>query len=71
MDTITVSYKKLKKIVDILEKRNTKPEDKISFEFIVGSLFPNVLTNVKAELRHQHAKGYAEGLAAQKDGEKQ
>ena len=42
----------------------------ISFEFLVGSLFPNVLTNIKEALRIQHAQGYAEGLAeGKKEGQ--
>lgn len=67
MDTITVKYAKLKKIIDILEQSNTQSNDDVSFEFIVGSLFPNVLTNIKEEMRRQHALGYKEGLSAWKD----
>lgn len=67
MDHITVSYKKLKKICEILEKQNLKDEDQVAFEFIVGSLFPDVLQNIKEEMRRQHAAGYAEGLAADRN----
>ena len=62
MENISVKYSKLKKIVDILKQRGTKANDDVSFEFIVGSLFPDVLTNIKEEMKRQHAQGYIEGM---------
>lgn len=67
MDKIVTTYKKLKKIVQILENKGTKPTDEITFEFIVGSLFPNVYSNIVEEMRRQHAEGYMEGLQARKE----
>ena len=62
MEKITVEYKTLKKITDILNKRGTKPNDEVSFEFVVGSLFPHVLENIKEEMRHQYTQGYMDGM---------
>ena len=65
MEKVTVSFKKLKKLVEVLEKSDFKPEDPIAFEFIIGSLFPRISDNIKKEIKRQHAAGYAEGLQAQ------
>lgn len=67
MDMITVSFEKLKKIVKVLEDKGMKKDDQVSFEFIVGSLFPYILDNIKKEMQKQHALGYAEGLNASKE----
>ena len=67
MEKITVEYSRLKKIVKKLDKMDTKPDDEISFEFVVGSLFPHILANIKEEIRRQYTQGYAEGLKAKKD----
>ena len=34
----------------------------ITFEYLVGSFFPTILTNIDNEVSRQHAKGFAEGL---------
>lgn len=62
-DKITVSIKKLDKIMKILHETNT---EEVSFEFLVASCFPHILDNIKEEMRHQHALGYVEGLKANK-----
>lgn len=69
MEIMTVKLKKLQKILQILEDRGMEADDEVSFEFIVGSLFPNVLNNIKEEMRRQHADGYARGLQARKEKE--
>lgn len=61
MDKITVSREKFNKIYEIIKKQKLK---EISFEFLVGSCFPDVMNNIKEEMRRQHAQGYAEGLKA-------
>ena len=35
-----------------------------SFEFIVGSLFPDAFKNMQTALRTEYTKGYAAGLEA-------
>lgn len=67
IDNISVSYKSFKKIVSAIEKLNLTDEDQISFEFIVGSCFPNVMKNIKEELRKQFTLGFAEGLERSKE----
>ena len=59
MNELKVEVAFLDKIVKQLKKDKIK---EINFEFLVGSCFPNALENIKAELRRQHALGYAEGL---------
>ncbi len=59
MDKITVDIKKLDAMMKVLHDTNTK---EVSFEFLVGSCFPKILTNIKEEMKRQHALGYAEGL---------
>lgn len=61
MDNITVKYEKIKKMIEVLDKVNTDNNADIRFEFVVGSLFPKVLDNIKEEMRRQHALGYIEG----------
>ena len=62
MDKITVSFKKLKKIVEVLEECDFKPDDEVAFEYIIGSLFPNVADNIKDALLYEHTAGFIEGL---------
>lgn len=63
MDKIVVSRKKFNTISEIIQRQDLQ---EISFEFLVGSCFPDVLKNIKEEMRRQHAQGYAEGLQANK-----
>lgn len=67
LDKLTVDYGKLKKLMKCLRQANYKDDDEVSFEFIVGSCFPDAFQNIQEELRRQHALGYAEGL---KDSQK-
>jgi hypothetical protein len=34
----------------------------VSFEYLVGSFFPEVLSNIKEEANRQYTKGFIEGL---------
>lgn len=64
MDKITTKMETLTKVYKILKKNNIK---EVSFEFLVGSCFPNVMDNIKEEMRRQYTMGYVEG---QKDRSK-
>ena len=64
MDKITVSREKFNKVCEIIKKQKLK---EISFEFLVGSCFPDIMNNIKEEMRRQHAQGYAEGLKANEE----
>lgn len=64
MDKITVSREKFNKVYEIIKKQKLK---EISFEFLVGSCFPDVMNNIKEEMRRQHAQGYTEGLKANEE----
>ena len=67
MDKITVTYGKLKKIMKQLRQMNFQDDDEVSFEFIIGSCFPDIYNNIQEEMRRQHAMGYAEGLKKDKN----
>lgn len=61
IDNVKLSV--LKRMVKSLEK--VLPEDKddldLTFEYVIGSLYPHIYDNVKAEMSRQHAQGFAEG----------
>ena len=71
MNDITVKYGTLKKIMERLEKTNLNDESEITFEFLVGSCFPNILNNIKTEIHKQYTKGYIEGKRESKQLNKQ
>lgn len=65
-----VELKKIKKMLFRLSSDGYKDSDKVSFEFVVGSLFPHVLNNIKAETRRQYTLGYVEGMKSKKEKKK-
>lgn len=71
MNDITVKYGTLKKIMERLEKTNLNDESEITFEFLVGSCFPDILNNIKTEIHKQYTKGYIEGKRESKELNKQ
>lgn len=58
MDKITTKMETLTKVYKILKKNHI---EEVSFEFLVGSCFPNVMDNIKKEMRRQYTMGYVEG----------
>ena len=50
IDDLKIEAKKLHKLDKVVKEKHIK---EISFEFLVGSLFPNVLKNIKEEMRRQ------------------
>jgi hypothetical protein len=58
MDNITTSFEDLEHVYQLAKKRNL---DEIRFEFIMSALFPDIYQNIKEEMMHQHALGFAEG----------
>ena len=65
LDDLIIDYKKFRKIEKAIKEHNM---EQISFEFLVGSCFPNALKNIKEEMRYQYMKGYSDGLKERKDG---
>lgn len=59
-EKITVKREKFDKIVDIVNRNNL---EEISFEFVVGSCFPQALENIKKALAEQHTVGYIAGYS--------
>ena len=65
MDNITVPFEDFERLYNVARKAKLK---ELRFELVVSSLFPDIMENIKEEMRKQHALGYAEGL---KENEKQ
>ena len=63
LSDLVIEYKKFKKVYQAIKDHNIK---EISFEFLVGSCFPNALQNIKEEMRRQYTLGYTEGLKERK-----
>lgn len=58
MEHITVTREIFDKVAKAIQKNNMK---EITFEFIVGSCFPDIMNNIKEEMRRQYTLGYVEG----------
>ena len=61
MEHITVKRETLDKVYKAVKKHNKE----ITFEFLVGSCFPDIMNNVKEEMRRQYTLGYIEGQKIQ------
>lgn len=59
-----VKFSKVLRVVKTLEKSGMRKDSEVSFEFIVGSLFPDAFKNMQTALRTEYTKGYAAGLEA-------
>ena len=59
MDNIVVSFEDFEHLYNVVRKAKLK---ELRFELVVGSLFPDVMENIKKEMHRQHAMGYAEGI---------
>lgn len=62
----TVKLERIKRCVESIEKHfENEPERlqdiEISFEYIIGSLFPNVLNNIKNEMTKNYIAGFEVG----------
>lgn len=62
MDKIVVKYSTLKKVIEGIEKINPTDDTEVSFEYLVGSCFPNILENIKTALHIEYTNGYTTGL---------
>lgn len=55
----TVKLSKVKRMIETLEKRNHDNIDMdLSFEYVLASLFPTCLDNIKNEMKKQYTLGY-------------
>ena len=64
IDDLKIEAKKLHKLSKVAKDKRLK---ELSFEFVVGSLFPQALKNIKEEMRRQYTLGYAEGQKESKN----
>lgn len=58
LNDLVIEYKKFRKIEKAIKENNM---EQISFEFLVGSCFPNAYQNIKEEMRRQYTLGYIDG----------
>lgn len=73
MDNVDrVNLSRIKKMVESLEKSlgDTTEDVEVGFEYVVGSLFPTIFTNVMNRLKQEHMSGYLEGYEAAKNESK-
>ena len=63
-DITKVEVDKIERMCKTLKNKKLK---EVSFELVIGSLFPDVYKNIKEELRRQYTLGYSEGLRGGKD----
>ena len=54
---MTVSKERFKKVSEVIENFDG---EKISFSFLIGSLFPDAWKNIQQALKDEHMKGYLE-----------
>lgn len=72
MDNESLGGVKLTKVEDAInqikryyEQTPERIDDiEISFEYLIGSFFPDVLDNIKDRLKNEHTIGYIEGFNA-------
>ena len=64
MDKITVPFEDFEHLYKIAKKGKLK---ELRFELVVGSLFPDIMDNIKEEMRRQYTLGYIEGQKEVKD----
>lgn len=69
----SVKLSRVKKVIDHIEhdlnnvdckERGIDPD--ISFEYIIGSLFPTIFQNIMNRLADEHTKGFIDGYATAK-----
>lgn len=63
--SLTIKLDKLKKFCDLCGKANEFTDDdavEISFECIIGSLFPVIMDNIRAFGTEKYIKGYNKGF---------
>jgi hypothetical protein len=61
-----IKLSRIKHIIESVEKHFQEEPDRIedielSFEFIIGSLYPDVYKNIMDTLNSEHTRGYIQG----------
>ena len=58
----------VQKVLEAIQKHNQENKEvEITFEFLVGSLFPGLYKNFTQKIMNEHTKGYMEGYQAAKE----
>ncbi len=63
----TVSIGKAKRCIHALDTQGFTNEDAISFEFLVGSLFPDIYDQVTERIRLAYTQGYIDGATEREE----
>lgn len=59
----TVSLGKAKKVVHAMDTMNFDNNCEISFEYLVGSLFPDIFNQVEERIHLAYTQGYIDGMS--------
>lgn len=57
-----IALKQVEEYYDKLPEPLPRDKRLVSFEYIIGSFFPQVMDNIRAEMTRQYALGYEAGL---------
>ena len=64
----SVGFIPLGDLRNFMKKLEDKPDDtQITFEFMCGSFFPNIMNNVYDELKRENVRGFKDGYEAAKN----
>ena len=60
---LTKVKKLIARVEQYNEENNIKEEDcEVSFELLIGSLYPQIMKNINSEINRQYTLGYMKGL---------
>lgn len=60
----SIKLSQLKKAIAQIENVSKDKDVDITFEYLIGSFFPEVVKNVREEANKQYTAGYFEGMKA-------
>ena len=66
----SIKLSQLKKAIAQIESVSKGENIDITFEYLIGSFFPEVVKNVHEEAKKQYTKGYAQGYKEGKNENK-
>lgn len=58
----TVNLNRIEHLIQSIRRNSTEEDPVVSFEYIVGSLFPTIYQNVKDEITNSYIQGYNDGI---------
>lgn len=58
----TVNLNRIEHLIQSIRRNSTEEDPVVSFEYIVGSLFPTIYHNIKDEIANSYIQGYNDGI---------